>query len=206
MTQGTQKTRKPTQQRGIQTKDKILQAAERLFSEKGFHKTNTKEIAAEAGVATGSVYAYFKDKKSVFLDIYGSASHITFLQKTCRDLDFSKKSNREIILALLQSLAEEHTLSPGFRREVSAMRVNDKDVEAIHTRLHEAMRTQLVDTLRRKEKALRITDLDAAAFVILCACEEVIHASRTNTPDIEQERLLDTLADMIARYVFKKDF
>ncbi|VVS92508.1 TetR/AcrR family transcriptional regulator [Desulfoluna spongiiphila] len=202
MTQGTQKTRKPTQQRGIQTKDKILEAAERLFSNKGFHKTNTKEIAAEAGVATGSVYAYFKDKKSIFLEIYGAASHTTFLKRACRDVDFSKQSNREIIRGLLQSLAKEHTLSPDFRRKVSAMRYTDKDVEAIHRRLHETMRSELVDALDRHRKKLRITDLDAAAFVILCACEEVIHAGMSSTPDIEQDRLIDTLADMIARYVF----
>jgi len=135
MNQGTQQARKPVQQRGIQTKDKILKAAERLFSDKGFHKTNTKAIATEAGVATGSVYAYFKDKKSVFLEIYGTASHASFLERACRDIDVSGKTNREAILILLQRLAKEHTLSPGFRREVTAMRA------------------QLVDTLRRREKA-----------------------------------------------------
>ncbi|VFQ43270.1 TetR/AcrR family transcriptional regulator [Desulfoluna butyratoxydans] len=203
MNQGTQQTRKPVQQRGIRTKDKILKAAEGLFAEKGFHKTNTKEIAAEAGVATGSVYAYFKDKKSVFLEIYGAASHASFLERACRDIDFSEKTNREAILALLQRLAKEHTLSPGFRREVAAMRASDKDVEAIHARQHDAMRTQLVDTLGRREKALRVTDLDAAAFVILCACEEVMHACSTEAPGMAQNRLLDALADMVARYVFR---
>jgi len=203
MKQETPKTRKPVQQRGIQTKDRILQAAERLFSKKGFHKTNTKEIAAEAGVATGSFYAYFKDKKSVFLKIYQSTSHLSFSEAARHEPGFSNQNSQEIVLALLKRLVKEHTLSPDFRREVSAMRYSDKDVEAIHTKLHADMRAQLVETLRLQKKKIRVTDLDAAAFVILCACEEVIHSSRITKPEIEQGRLLANLADMIARFIYE---
>jgi AcrR family transcriptional regulator len=39
-----------------------------LFSQKGYHHTNSKEITAAAGVATGSFYAYFKDKREIFIE------------------------------------------------------------------------------------------------------------------------------------------
>ncbi|MFD1909576.1 TetR/AcrR family transcriptional regulator [Paenibacillus rhizoplanae] len=53
------KIRTPQQERSIRTKEAIIRAAMQLFSDKGFYQTNTKEIAAAAGVSTGSFYSYF---------------------------------------------------------------------------------------------------------------------------------------------------
>ena len=41
---------------------KILEATLRLISEKGFHGTPISKVAKEAGVSTGIIYHYFKDK------------------------------------------------------------------------------------------------------------------------------------------------
>lgn len=45
-----------------ETKDKIIQAAEQLFSEKGFDGTSVNEIAEKAGVNKPLIYYYFKSK------------------------------------------------------------------------------------------------------------------------------------------------
>ena len=56
----------PKTERGKKTLAKICDAAEKLFSEKSFYTTEVHDIAAKAGVATGTFYVYFKDKSSVF--------------------------------------------------------------------------------------------------------------------------------------------
>lgn len=61
--------RKPKQSRSIETKNKIIMSGFKLFAEKGYFKTNTAEIAKEAGVSTGIVYGYFKDKRDILLDV-----------------------------------------------------------------------------------------------------------------------------------------
>lgn len=43
----------------------ITEAAVRLFIEKGFHKTTTREIASAAGVSIGSLYEYVASKEDV---------------------------------------------------------------------------------------------------------------------------------------------
>ncbi len=43
----------------------ILQAAIKLFSEKGFDAATSKEIAREAGIAEGTIFNYFKTKKDI---------------------------------------------------------------------------------------------------------------------------------------------
>jgi AcrR family transcriptional regulator len=50
----------------ISEKEKlILQAAIKLFSEKGFNNATSKEIAKEAGIAEGTIFNYFKTKKDI---------------------------------------------------------------------------------------------------------------------------------------------
>lgn len=44
----------------------ILAAALRLFSTQGYRGTSSREIAAEAGLSTGSLYHHFPDKESLF--------------------------------------------------------------------------------------------------------------------------------------------
>ena len=41
----------------------ILMGAAQVFAKKGFHKATTKEIAQAAGVAEGTIYNYFKNKR-----------------------------------------------------------------------------------------------------------------------------------------------
>ncbi len=61
--------RQPKQERSIEKKNKIIQAGWQLFSEVGYHNTNTAEIAKRAGVSTGIVYGYFKDKRDIMISV-----------------------------------------------------------------------------------------------------------------------------------------
>ncbi|HYG57571.1 MAG TPA: helix-turn-helix domain-containing protein, partial [Symbiobacteriaceae bacterium] len=49
------------------TQERIVSAARRLFGEYGFHGTTTAEIARAAGIAEGTIYRHFKDKKELFI-------------------------------------------------------------------------------------------------------------------------------------------
>mgnify|MGYP004493233189 FL=1 len=44
---------------------KLLNAAYKLFTEKGINNTSIQDIVDEAGVAKGTFYLYFKDKYSL---------------------------------------------------------------------------------------------------------------------------------------------
>lgn len=59
--------RKPKQKRSKEKKSRIIKAGFELFCAKGYYGTNTTEIADAAGVSTGTVYSYFKDKKAIYI-------------------------------------------------------------------------------------------------------------------------------------------
>ena len=58
----------PVQQAMIDArKAQILQASIEVFADKGFHRATIKEIAKTAGIADGTIYNYFKNKKELLL-------------------------------------------------------------------------------------------------------------------------------------------
>ena len=63
--------RVPLQQRGQQTLDQILHAAQQVIANEGLDKLTTKRIAAEAGLSVGSVYEYFPNKEAVLCALVG---------------------------------------------------------------------------------------------------------------------------------------
>ncbi|GGN50316.1 TetR family transcriptional regulator [Oceanobacillus indicireducens] len=46
-------------------RDQMIQGAIRLFKEKGFHRTTTREIAKESGFSIGTLYEYIRKKEDV---------------------------------------------------------------------------------------------------------------------------------------------
>lgn len=53
-----------------ETRTRILDTALRLFRERGFETTTMREVAAEAGVATGAAYYYFRSKQELVMAFY----------------------------------------------------------------------------------------------------------------------------------------
>ena len=53
----------------IETKERILAAALKIFGEKGYHPATMAEIAEEANVGKGTLYWYFSSKEELFSGI-----------------------------------------------------------------------------------------------------------------------------------------
>jgi len=50
-------------------REQIVEAATRVFAEKGFSRATTREVAREAGVSEGTIYNYFEDKDALLMAI-----------------------------------------------------------------------------------------------------------------------------------------
>lgn len=81
----------------------ILAAAVRIFSRKGFNGATTKEIAAEAGVAEGTIFRYFKTKKDLLLGMVGP-----YLVETLETAieEVSGKTDEVILKAILRNRSD----------------------------------------------------------------------------------------------------
>ena len=50
-------------------REQIVEAATRVFAEKGFRRATTREVAREAGISEGTIYNYFEDKDALLMAI-----------------------------------------------------------------------------------------------------------------------------------------
>jgi AcrR family transcriptional regulator len=55
------------ERRRQQTREYLLEAAARVFADRGFHGASLDEVAAAAGFTKGAVYSNFKNKEDLFL-------------------------------------------------------------------------------------------------------------------------------------------
>jgi AcrR family transcriptional regulator len=55
------------QQRSEETRAKIMEAAIKLFSNRGYNKASVDDICKEAGISKGAFYHHFKSKQALFL-------------------------------------------------------------------------------------------------------------------------------------------
>lgn len=123
-----------------ETRVRILEAALKVFRERGFEKATMREIAAEAEVAVGAAYYYFESKEAIVMAFYERtqsemAAHIEAALDTSRTLETRLRSiitekfdyfapNRKLLGALTVHTDPEHPLSP-FSKETAAIREQD---------------------------------------------------------------------------------
>jgi AcrR family transcriptional regulator len=55
--------------RGLATRRRLLEAAERIFAEVGYHEASIVKITEGAGVGQGTFYLYFGSKKEIFDEV-----------------------------------------------------------------------------------------------------------------------------------------
>lgn len=88
---------RPKTQRGEVTFQKLLEAAEAVFGEKGYYETSIVDIIQRAGVAQGTFYLYFKTKKDIFRQLVVHLHHEV------------RKSIQEAVQGVANRLAAETT-------------------------------------------------------------------------------------------------
>lgn len=63
------KQMRPNPQIEEDTRTKILQAALKLFARQGYDGTSTKDLAKSAGVAEGTLFRHFANKKAILVEV-----------------------------------------------------------------------------------------------------------------------------------------
>jgi TetR/AcrR family fatty acid metabolism transcriptional regulator len=114
-------------------RNQILDAATKVFSEKGFHPATIKEIAKEAGIADGTIYNYFENKTALMLGIFDRLN-----ESDQRDEDFSKFTEGDFRSLMKAYLRHRLTVIKGdnfdmFRVVISEIMVN-KELRELYYR------------------------------------------------------------------------
>src|SRR5256885_2491170 len=63
----------PAPSRADRRREEILDAAARVFAQKGYHEAGIADIAGALGIGHGTVYRYFKNKDDIAAGVTGRA-------------------------------------------------------------------------------------------------------------------------------------
>lgn len=92
---------------------RILKAAARVFSRKGFFKSTVAEIAKDAQVADGTIYLYFKNKDDILISLFEEemASVIRDMKQELSALPTAEEKIRKFIEKHLAMIDENRELA-----------------------------------------------------------------------------------------------
>ncbi len=90
-----------TRQKKDAKRTMMMQAAVRVFAEKGYHAATIRDIVAAAQVAIGTFYFYFPDKETLFVHLYEETAD--FLLQAIRQAIGSRKTLPQQVAVGLQA-------------------------------------------------------------------------------------------------------
>ncbi len=191
--------REPIQKRSIAKKEKIIKSGFELICDKGYYNTNTAEIAKAAGVSTGIVYQYFKDKHDILiagLNLYSDSVFFPIL--AIPENGFDKKDFRKVLNDIISKFIEDHKLSKQAHEEIIAMVHSDKEVSKLFYEAEMEMTNKLAEVLIKssiepeniKEKA------HIAVHLIDDLCHEVVYHKHD---DMNYDEMVTLVIDLIVK-------
>jgi TetR/AcrR family fatty acid metabolism transcriptional regulator len=81
----------------------ILEAAIKVFAKSGYHNSRINQIAKEAGIASGSVYLYYKNKEEVLASIFKKVWEQLYneISRICERKDLTSIDKLEYLIDLI---------------------------------------------------------------------------------------------------------
>jgi len=92
------------------TKDALLEASLRLFVRKGVAATTTRDIAAAAGVAEGTIYRHFVSKEALAEELFLS-NYLPYARRL-REAIRGQAEPMDQVAAMLRDFCAEHDRNP----------------------------------------------------------------------------------------------
>jgi TetR/AcrR family transcriptional regulator, mexJK operon transcriptional repressor len=146
----------PKQERAQIKRDLLLKSGHELFISKGFEHTTAKEIAAHAGVATGTFYRYFSDKRQLLMSLLEDQIEMLMPPEPKWGV-----SNPENMLASLLELHDERLKKMGMQRLLPELLAKDKEFAEVLAAAKRKIFTRILSGLKRAyDNDLTWEDLD----------------------------------------------
>ena len=197
----TNNIREPIQKRSIEKKQKIIKSGFDLICQKGYYNTNTAEIAKAAGVSTGIVYQYFKDKHDILLEgIKLYAGDIMYPVANNFPTDVSPDNLKTVLKEVINKFIENHKLSQVAHEEIMSMTHSDKEIADFY-RKREMYTTKTISNILIKN-GFDKTNLDERVHISINLiddlCHEIVyHKHNELNYDIMINLVLDTIVNLL---------
>lgn len=196
----TNNIREPIQKRSIEKKEKIIEAGFDLICEKGYYNTNTAEIAKAAGVSTGIVYQYFRDKHDILIagiKIYANDIFYPMLNVTS-DIVINRDNIKSLLKNMINKFIENHRLSQSAHEEIMSMTHSDKEI-ATFFQEHEMFMTKKISNILIKNgfnNQNLYEKVHISINIIDDLCHEIVYHKHS---ELNYEVMIDLVINLILK-------
>lgn len=195
--------REPRQTRSIQLKEKILDTAYSLMCTKGYYNTTTNEIAKAAGVSIGSLYSYFADKETIFLELQ-ERYHKEFLDANEKMLAALAKPGlepKQWIRELIDALIHVHDTGRELNREIQILSYTNPKVAALKDEHMAQTRAIALECIHRSGYIDRFEDYEATALVAFEMTSGIVDYVAYEHKGMDPERILSAAVEALSRFL-----
>lgn len=200
--------RTPQQARSRRTREKLIEAAVGCFERHGFEETTTAMIASEAGVAVGTVYNYFTDKREIILELLDRFDREVagdVIAQLDPDSWRGTIDPRDRTRTLIDAAFHTQKMRPGIQRILWAQFFKDPEFaepfEVVRTRMRVAI-DAFIEAVDQAGLCRPDLDRKMASFVILNAVQwNASQAFLNDDPKFRDAAAKET-AELVARYLF----
>jgi AcrR family transcriptional regulator len=157
----------------------ILEAARRVFSEKGFEQASVDDIAHAAGVAKGTVYLYYPSKRELYMEALksGLESMCSELENRVHEAGSTEAKIRAFMSAKVRYFEKHRDFFRIYHSEFAQAALHPtcthKDLKDYHNRQLELLAVALQEGIRTRE--IRKMPVEDAAFAILHLTRSIIY-------------------------------
>ncbi|MFM7406982.1 MAG: TetR/AcrR family transcriptional regulator [Cuspidothrix sp.] len=137
-----------------QTRTKILQAAQRLFAAQGFEGTTTRDLAQSAGIAEGTLFRHFANKKAILVEV-ATNGWVDILTDLLTEL--SEMGSYQAIAQVMRRRMWN------LRKNADIMRVCFMEVQ-FHPDLRDRIQTEVIDKMTDVTEAFFQTAMDKGIY------------------------------------------
>ncbi|SKC89922.1 TetR/AcrR family transcriptional regulator [Maledivibacter halophilus] len=120
----------------------ILNSAFELFGKYGYKKTDMKMIAKKAGIAVGTLYNYYFNKKQLFIEVFEKSWNYTFkrLNSIIKEDIETKEKIKKLIEALYDEISKRNGLGGELIRENVINEKNSRSILIVKEELLEKIK------------------------------------------------------------------
>ena len=185
------------------TRERLVQAAAEVFSEKGYDRAGVQEIARRAGLTTGAIYSRYSGKAELLLEAITASSNDEF-DALFADHRFDERATDLLTTVGSHLVSREAGWGEGLLLEAFVAARRDPEVAAL-LRAQVDERARRVAELVASAKANGGIDPDLDAFSIVRFCHAVglgfllFEALGSEMPDTAPwENLITRLVEALA--------
>lgn len=194
-----------TQQRTIESRRKLLDAAYNLFVQKGYYNTNTKEIARYAGISIGNFYNYYQDKGEIYcalLERY-TADSCNAMQELVDHLITleSRIDYKDFLVSYLRQLLERAADTNKFFEDSLVIAKENTLVQSIISKAEEIM-IDTMETFFKKRYPNRQDNYYIQARMLYVITDQVSKDILRIVDTAQKDEYIQILAGEIIRFSF----